>query len=146
MITTKHWFVCKCKSVNLGLSSPQLSSLNLPTPQLLPSIMCLSNNLPCHLGIQPLFIKSKPIQGLVVRSLVPTKPLANPGLAMAMNFQSNSPSSIMAKTPRGLTSQTLPMAMALDPISTTSIGSLSPKHFSSGCSSLGFSHVWGIHP
>merc|ERR1712071_514386 len=57
-------------------------------------------------------------------------------VAMAMTFQSNSPSSIMAMTPNGFTSATVPMDNALDPISTTSIGSSSPKHFNSGCSSL----------
>mmetsp|Transcript_10796 Transcript_10796/g.16458 ORF Transcript_10796/g.16458 Transcript_10796/m.16458 type:complete len:292 (+) Transcript_10796:96-971(+) len=58
-------------------SSPKLSSLNLTTPQLLPSIMSLLNNLPSTLGIQPLLIKSKPIQRLIIGSLVPTEPFPN---------------------------------------------------------------------
>merc|ERR1719416_307050 len=62
-------------------------------------------------------------------------------VGMQTTFQSSSPSSIMAITPNGLTSATVPMARALDPISTTSMGSSSPKHFNSGCSSLGSSQV-----
>merc|ERR1719203_2430789 len=67
-------------------------------------------------------------------------------LAIASTFQSNSPSSIIANTPNGFTSTTLPIDKALEPISTTSIGSSSPLTFNSGCSSLGSSHVCGIHP
>ena len=39
-----------------------------------------------------------------------------------------------------------PVARALDPISTTSTGSLSPLHFTIGCSTLGSSHVCGRQP
>jgi|SaaInl74LU_5_DNA_1037368.scaffolds.fasta_scaffold18752_2 hypothetical protein len=46
---------------NLVLSSPKLSSLNLSTPQLLPGIMSLLNDLISILGIQPLLIESKAI-------------------------------------------------------------------------------------
>ena len=42
--------------------------------------------------------------------------------AMAITFQSSSPSSIMAYTPTGFTAVTLPIASAAPPISTTSRG------------------------
>ncbi|GIL67863.1 hypothetical protein Vafri_21146 [Volvox africanus] len=45
---------------------------------------------------------------------------------MAMTFQSSSPSSIMARTPSGLTLYTPPRLALAVPISTTSTGSLSP--------------------
>ena len=48
---------------------------------------------------------------------------------MATSFQSNSPSSIIANTPNTFTGATSPVCIALEPISTTSMGSLSPKHF-----------------
>ena len=61
---------------------------------------------------------------------------------MAMTFQSVSPSSKRAITPRTLTCLIWPTVATCSPISMTSIGSSSPRALVSGCCWLGSSQVY----
>merc|ERR1719192_1858102 len=61
--------------------------------------------------------------------------------SIAITFQSVSPSSIIANTPRTLTLRTVPLEWIVDPISQTSIGSLSPLQLVDGSVWLGSSQV-----
>mmetsp|Transcript_16619 Transcript_16619/g.52305 ORF Transcript_16619/g.52305 Transcript_16619/m.52305 type:complete len:201 (-) Transcript_16619:341-943(-) len=86
------------------------------------------------------------------RHLASTSPMSwssaasGSSVRMQMTFQSSSPSSIIASTPRTFTGSTAPWASVTEPISTTSTGSLSPEHLVTGCSTPGSSQVCGSMP
>ena len=65
------------RSTDLSLSSPKLSSISVATPQLLPSLMRLFNDLTSLLCIEPFLIESKSIQRLIIWCLVPPEPFTN---------------------------------------------------------------------
>jgi hypothetical protein len=67
-------------------------------------------------------------------------------MQMASTFQSVSPSSMRARTPNTFTATISPVRSCRAPMSSTSMGSLSPGHPVSLGMKLGSSHVCGRKP